>query len=197
MLIGKIIHSSDHLDYLCQVYRTDEVDQAPAPQDFAFGRFVGINLSDGSRIIGVIYNSQLFNPDFGRLGPRLSPESDLEVFSPDYLEERAMLVSIAALGTLQPDGSSDQTPPALTPEPDAGVYRLDQNDIHAFHLAQNRLQLAYAPLLLTRRSSVITELLLIIIDQLTELFPDQLELLSLLRDDLLWKARVTPVGGDV
>lgn len=196
MLLGKIIHSNDHLDYLCQIYRVDEVDRAPEPQDFAFGRFVAIHLADGSRIVGVIYNSQLVNPDFGRLGPRLSPENDLQVFSPDYLAERAVLVSIAALGTLRSDGSAIQTPPAVTPEPDAQVFRLDQDDIRSFHLIRDRLQLAYAPLLLTRRSSAINELMLIILEQLGELFPDQQRLLSLLRDDLLWKARVIPVGGE-
>jgi hypothetical protein len=196
MLLGKIIHSNDHLDYLCQIYRVDEVDRAPELEDFAVGRFVAIHLADGSQIVGVIYNSQLFNPDFGRLGPRLSPENDLQVFSPDYLAERAVLVSIAALGTLRSDGTAVQTPPALTPEPDAQVFRLDQNDIRSFHLVQDRLQLAYAPLLLTRRSSAINELMLIVLEQLGELFPEQQRLLSLLRDDLLWKARVTPVGGE-
>ncbi|MGD2161484.1 MAG: hypothetical protein PVI81_00015 [Anaerolineales bacterium] len=197
MLLGKIIQSSDHLEYLCQIYRADEVEHPPTPHDFAFGSFVALDLPGDSQMVGVIYNTQLFNPDFGRLGPRLSPQSDLEVFSPDYLQERATLVSIAALGTLKSDGSSNQSPPTLTPQPDALVHGLNEEQIRNFHLEKGRLQLAYAPLLLSRRLPVIPELLLLILDQLNDLFPDRSRLLSLLRDDLLWRARVTPVGGDV
>ncbi len=196
MLLGKIIHSDDHLDYLCQIYRTDEIEAPPTPQDFALGRFVAIELPDGSRMIGVIYNTQLFNPDFGRLGPRLSPENDLEIFSPDYLQERAVLVSIAAIGTLEADGSPNQAPPKLTPEPNAHVHMLHDDETRIFHLHHDRLQFAYAPRLLSRQSSVILEVLLILLDQLEVLFPDQARLLSLLRDDLLWRSRVAPVGGE-
>ena len=37
----------------------------------------------------MIYNTILMNPEFGSLGPRLSPKSELEIFSPDYLNEKA------------------------------------------------------------------------------------------------------------
>lgn len=196
MLLGKIVQSNDHLDYLCQIYRTDEVERPPSPEDYAYGRFVGVDLPGGGSLIGVIYDTRLFNPDFGRLGPRLSPENDLEIFSPDYLEERAVLVAIAALGTLEPDGAPSQATPALTPAPDALVHRLSDETIRGFHSANGRLQLAYAPRLLGRRSQTIPELLLVIVDQLSELFPDQTRLLALLKDDLLWRARVAPVGGE-
>jgi hypothetical protein len=142
MLLGKVIQSNDHLDYLCQIYRGDEIEQPPEPQDFGVGQFVSIELPDGSQMIGVIYNTQLYNPDFGRLGPRLSPQKDLEIFSPDFLEERALLISIVALGTLSEQGQPSQAPPVLTPEPDARVHRLDDPDIRRFHLVEEHFQLA-------------------------------------------------------
>lgn len=196
MLLGKLIQSNDHLDYLCQIYQGEEVEQPPAPEDYAFGMFVAIDLPGEGQLVGVIYNSQLFNPDFGRLGPRLSPENELEIFSPDYLEERAVLVAIAAIGTIQPNGNPSQGTPALTPNPDALVHRLSDETIRNFHLAGDKLQLVYAPLLLGRSSNTIPELLLVIINQLESLFPDRQRLLSLLQDDLLWRSRITPVGGD-
>jgi hypothetical protein len=196
MLLGKVIQSNDHLDYLCQIYRGDEIEQPPEPLDFGVGQFVAIELPGGSRMVGVIYNTQLYNPDFGRLGPRLSPQNDLEIFSPDFLEERAMLVSIAALGTLNEQAQASQTPPIMTPEPDALVHRLDDPEIRQFHLVEERFQLAYAPRLLGNGHRSIPELLLTIIDRLRELFPDQAGLLALLQDDLLWRARVSPIGGE-
>ncbi len=196
MLLGKIIHSNDHLEYLCQIYRADEIEPPPEPGDFAIGQFVSIDLPEGSSMIGLIFNTQLFNPDFGRLGPRLSPESDLEIFSPDFLEERAVLISIVAVGTSHPDGIVSQTPPTLTPDPDARVHRLGVDEIRNFHVHNDRLHLGYIPLLIRRRASTTQELLLLVIDQLGILFPAQERLLALLRDDLLWQARVAPLGGD-
>lgn len=196
MLLGKIIHSDHHLEYLCQIYRADEIENPPAPADFAFGQLVSVQLPDGSDLIGLIYNTHLFNPEFGRLGPRLSPERDLEIFSPDFLEERAVLVSIAAIGSIQPDGTASQAPPALAPDPDARVHRLDDDQIRNFHLLNDRLQLTYLPPLLNRRKSTTLELILMLIDRLKSLFPDQERLLSLLQDDLLWQARVAPIGGE-
>ena len=50
-------------------------------------------------MIGVIYNSQLINPEYGNYGPRLSTPSRLNtVFSPDYLNEQGVLISILLLG---------------------------------------------------------------------------------------------------
>jgi hypothetical protein len=196
MLLGKIIQSNSHLDYLCQIYRENEIENPPAAQDFALGRFVSVDLPDGSQMVGVIYNTQLFNPDFGRLGPRLSPQNELEIFSPDYLQERATLVSIAALGTLRSSSSGIQTPPALTPDPDARVHALNDEEIRRFHDVKGQLQMAYAPSLLGQQSPSTPELLIIIVDQLVELFPDKVGLLSLVRDDLLWRARVSPFGGE-
>lgn len=196
MLLGKIIQSNSHLDFLCQIYREDEIENPPNAQDFALGRFVSVDLPDGSQMVGVIYNTQLFNPDFGRLGPRLSPQSELKIFSPDYLQERATLILIAALGTLQSGNTATQTPPTLTPDPDARVHALSDEDTRSFHDIKGQFQMAYAPFLLGQRSPSTSELLIIIVDQLIELFPDQVRLLSLIRDDLLWRARVSPFGGD-
>ena len=46
-------------------------------------------------MIGVIYNSQLINPEYGSYRPRLSTPAKLNtVFSPDYLNEQGILISI-------------------------------------------------------------------------------------------------------
>src|SRR5437588_4072646 len=42
MDIGKIVKSYSHINYVCQVYGPREVEQMPAPADYAFGRFVRI-----------------------------------------------------------------------------------------------------------------------------------------------------------
>ncbi len=97
--IGKIVKSNTHVDYVCQVYGRGESPVPPQPADYQFGAFVGIELEEeGGQLVGVIYNTLLLNPDFGTLGPRLSPRQELEVFTPDYLAETATLVGVFALG---------------------------------------------------------------------------------------------------
>ena len=91
MPIGKLIKSDAHTDYVCQVYGPGEVETPLTRGDYAFGTFVRIALSDDRCPVGLIYDAVPFNPDFGRLGPRLSPEPELTVFSPDYLNEKAIL----------------------------------------------------------------------------------------------------------
>src|SRR5579875_3373319 len=110
MFIGKIVKSDSHINYVCQVYGPHEIEVQPDPAHYAFARFVRIALragfSDEGRgtttyIIGVIYDTLLLNPAFGTLGPRLSNEVQVEMFSPDYISEKVILISILILGTME------------------------------------------------------------------------------------------------
>ena len=112
--IGKLVKSNTHTDYVCQIYNPGEVDTLPSPSDFVFGTFVRIPLdAEQGHLVGVIYDTILLNPDFGNLGPRLSPAPDLAVFSPDYLAEKVTLVGITAVGTLSVEGVPTHGVPSL------------------------------------------------------------------------------------
>src|SRR5919108_4640327 len=186
MLIGRIVKSNSHVDYVCHVFGPGEVPQPPSPEDYAFGRFVRIPVGgravppspypdgadgpetrpsqdgaaarsdrDGSdarrrvdglvqtHLVGVIYNTVLVNPDYGSGGPRLSPETELEVLSPDYLNERAVLVGIVALGAwLRPPsiGAAHAPPlladhgvPPVAPAVNAEVETMTADEVARFH----------------------------------------------------------------
>jgi hypothetical protein len=195
MALGKIIKSNSHTDYICQVYGPGEVETLPAREDYAFGTFARIGLGDDRWLIGVIYDTMLFNPDFGRLGPRLSPEPELAVFSPDYLNEKATLVGIAAVGMIDATGNVIQGVPSLAASTDALVERMTDAQVRTFHQGNPTPQLAYAPLLLAQGSPLALHLLRTVIARLAALFPDQTDLLAVLQDDLAWKAQVGPLGG--
>jgi len=199
MLIGKIVSSNSHVEYLCQVYGVGEAEPAPMPADYGFGTFVAIEESDGAELIGVIYDTTLMNPEFGSLGPRLSPQEDLRVFSPDYLSERVTLVGVVALGAMGPDGAVHQGVPAVATTIDARVRCLDPDEIRAFHRVDgdrpgSGLQLAYLPMLTGMRSPLTPYLMLDVIARVMRLFPEEAPRLALLSDNLAWKARVEPVG---
>lgn len=195
MQLGKIVKSDGHVSYVCQVYGRGEVRQPPQPDDYTFGTFVAIALPNRRSLVGIIYDTMLFNPEFGRLGPRLSPEAELAVFSPDYLNERATLVCITAVGMVDADGRAAQGVPPLAATSDAVVERMADEQIRAFHALDGAPQLAYAPLLIAQRSPLALPLLRAVIAHLTALFPEQSGLLAVLGDDLAWKAQVGPLGG--
>ena len=146
--IGKIVKSNTHIDYVCQVYNLGEVEQCPQPGDYGFGTFVAIELDDGAplgnRLVGVIYNTLLMNPDFGSLGPRLSPRQDLEIFTPDYLAETATLVGLIAVGWIDAQGVCRQGVPPQAATVNNRVTRLDDERID--RLSSRRRGQTRAPL---------------------------------------------------
>lgn len=62
MVIGKIIKSNAHHDYVCQIYAAGEVERPPEPVDYRFSTFVGIQMDNGRSLIGLIYDTILLNP---------------------------------------------------------------------------------------------------------------------------------------
>lgn len=201
MRIGQIVKSNTHVDYVCQIDNPSESQSSPSPEDYAFGTFVRVGLSAeaghgaGSYLVGLVYSTILMNPEFGSLGPRLSPPADLEVFSPDYLQERATLVGVAAVGQVTP-GGTHQGVPRLAATVGAEVAKMSADDVRAFHTSASGagLSLAYAPLLLAQGDPLIPHLLLNVVNRLGDLFPDQARQLAVLRGNLAWKSAVTPVG---
>ena len=70
MTLARIVKSNSHVEYVAQVMRPGEVDEAPAAADYAFGTFVAIPRSSGDVAVGVVFDTTLVNPEFGALGPR-------------------------------------------------------------------------------------------------------------------------------
>jgi hypothetical protein len=197
MYIGRIVQSNAHTDYVCQIYGPGEVEAVPAPGDHAFGTFVRVALGESyGALVGIIYDTVLLNPEFGNLGPRLSPAADLAVFSPDYLAEKVMLVGIMAVGWVAPGGAVHQGVPPLAAQADAQVELMEDAAVHAFHwIPGGSVHMAYAPLVLGQGSHLARHLLLSVVDRLDALFEGHAAPLTVLRNELLWQATIGPVGG--
>lgn len=197
-VIGKIVKSNAHADYVCQIYTPGEIPAPPQPADFAFGSFAAIDLEDSlgrryGELVGVIYNTLLMNPEFGSLGPRLSPRQELEIFAPDYLQETATLVGVFALGWVDEAGVCHQGIPGLAATVGAQVRRMQAEEIRAFHTpAQGGVQVRYVSLLMGQNNPLATPLLLDMVDRLIRLFPEQTAQLAVLRNNLAWRAIVEP-----
>ena len=194
MFIGKIVSSSSHVEYTCQVHGPGETDQVPQPQDYGFSTFVAIQQPEGGLLIGVIYNTNLMNPEFGNLGPRLSPREELAIFSPDYLAEKVTLVSVYVLGMMEATGTMRQGIPVVAATLDARVRVLTREETVAFHRIDGRLRLAYMPMLIAMGNPLAPHLMLHILNYLSQLFPQETQRLAVLASNLAWKSRVQPAG---
>jgi len=195
MRLGKIVKSNSHNDYVCQIDGPGDVPEHPAAEDYAFGTFARISLEEpGRHLVGLIYSTILMNPEFGTLGPRLSSAAELEIFSPDYLNEQATLVGVFAIGQVNPDGSVTQGVPKLAASVNAVVDTLDKEHIRSFHQQANSLSLAYMPLLLAQGDPLVSHLLLTVVDHMMDIFPEHQRQLSVIRSNLAWKVSVTPAG---
>jgi len=192
MIIGRIVKSNSHVDYVCHIFGEGEIPDTPRPRDHALGRFVRIPIAgEDSNVVGVIYDTLLVNPEFGNLGPRLSPESELEVFSPDYLNEKAVLVGIMALGHSYPTAQGPgHEMPTMAPTVGAEVHVLTDQETAAFHRVGGRLRVGYLPRLAATRNPMVTEVLVRILSRLHQEFPAEARALDVLRKTLLWKSRV-------
>ncbi len=197
-MIGKLVKSNSHTDYICQIYGTGEVESPPKADAYAFGSFVRIPLGeDAGALIGIVYDTMLLNPEFGTLGPRLSPEPDLAVFSPDYLAEKVTLVGIKAVGMVDGAGSVTQGVPPLAAHIDAPIVALDDAGVRAFHqMPDGRVQIGYAPVLLGQAHPLARHLLMCVLDRLRMLFPEAAAHLDVVRHELTWQAYLGPLGGN-
>lgn len=207
--IGVIANSNSHIDYVCQLFGPMDQEQRPPPDAYAFGSFVAISLppfpatsphigqyptADAHCLIGVVYNSMLVNPNFTNLGPRLTSHTEQAVFSPDLIDETAMLVGLLALGWQDETGPQQGTP-RMSAEVGATVRRLTNEEVRQFHRDRNgRLTLRYAATLLAHNNPLVPALLLQIIDRLDALFPEEKAILQVMRNNVAWKSIVQPAG---
>ncbi len=208
--IGIIVSSDSHIQYWCQAYGPHEIAVPPSPQDYAFGQFVQVALPGpaaeaGARLIGVIYDTVLVNPAFGSLGPRLSTSDEQRaVFSPDYLTERATLLKILALGTL--DAASNHVRhgvPDLALELGALVAPLADAEVRAFHVFadegppggdQPYLHMGYLPQMISERSGLLQQAALHVLERLRRLLPEHQRMLGVVQRNLAWKLSVETAG---
>lgn len=231
MGIGKIVGSESHVRYTCQIFGPGEVATPPDPATYAFGGFVRMPLRTtlaaedvatlqshpASRsdallpappqtpwAVGFIYDTILVNPAFGTMGPRLSNDEQLAVFSPDYLAERAVLVSILVLGTMigegAPTGRVTHGVPALAPDLGAVVEPMSRAQVRAFHSFADTpetrpyLHLGYLPHTVAQDHPLLPMAMLRTVERLETLLPENAALLAIVKRNLAWRLKVLAAG---
>src|SRR5688572_10133412 len=133
MKIARIVKSNSHVDYVGRVLDGLDTTAVPAPEDYRFARFVTIP-NEAYTTFGIIYNSQLVNPEYGRLGPRLSSSAEMNaVFSPDLLHEQGVLIGLLLIGAVDEEGRVNQGVPRSIVPVNSDVFTMSAADVKSFH----------------------------------------------------------------
>ncbi len=190
--IGKVVKSNSHTDYVVQVYGSADGPEPPSPAEYAVGTFVTLEV-ELVRLVGVLYDTILLNPDYGSLGPRLSPRDEVAVFSPDYLDEKATLVGVLVVGEIDAEGRPSHSLPPLAAQVGTEACLLSEAEVRAFHTAPDdptRPRVGYLPRLMARGGDIAPGLAQLILARLARLFPEHARVLGVLRDNVAFRSTV-------
>jgi len=214
MLIARIVKSNSHVDYVGRVLDRIEIGNPPAPEHYRFGQFVFVPSNgrddatpgagrnpdsdrprssgrtlDAPGAIGIIYNSQLVNPDYDRVGPRLSTPVEMNtVFSPDLLNEQGVLIGVLRVGWIEQKKPHQGIPRAVIPV-NSEIVTISQEEMLSFHMnGSDRLSLHYYPHVVTHARQFAQQLLISVLDQIEAACDDRAKPeIALLRSTLNWQ----------
>jgi hypothetical protein len=188
MKIARIVKSNSHVDYIGRIIDALDSAEPPAPSDYQFAQFVSIPTGPGA-VVGIIYNSQLINPEYGRLGPRLSSSAEMNaVFSPDLVNEQGVLIGLLLVGWVE-GGVSHQGIPRTVIPVNSEVVTMSESEVRAFHTDErDRLALRYYSQVITHARQFAPQLLLAALDNLEAIFRDSAQSeIAVLRRTLNWQ----------
>ena len=197
--IGSIVSSNSHLDYVVEIFKERDCDRPPELHEREFGQPVFIKKTvNGTEhaVMGVIYDTQLVDPDQGRTGPRLA-QDDQAQFTPGYIEERTTLAGVALLGTapITDDriiAEPSHQMPRWTLEVEDTVFHCPDELTANFHTVDGQIQLAYIDRLVDIAGDLGAEVIVALIDRLRSTLPDDDQsqrVLDVVEQNIQWQAR--------
>ncbi|NEQ51405.1 MAG: hypothetical protein F6K11_14905 [Leptolyngbya sp. SIO3F4] len=198
--LGTVVKSNSHCDYVVQLDTGRDVIAPPVANDYGFGQFVSLETDQKHWAVGIIYNSQLFNPAFLSSGPQLTSAPD-PLFTPDLIQETKTLLSVVLVGSLVDQGEHTfgqhgiprNVVPVNTP-----VYCMDAQSRHRFHLsADHRPQFRYYGHLLNCGGAFAVQLTQQVLTELSDsgLFSNEDQrALQMLCKELTWKSTFGAMG---
>jgi hypothetical protein len=192
--IAKVVKSNSHVDYVARVIDELDADSPPASEEYGFAQFVRLPVSEDEEVVGVVYDTQLANPDYGTFGPRLSSHADLKVLSPDFLHEQGVLLGILLLGWRARAGGQGGwvarhgVPRRVVPVGQE-VFSLPDAEVFEFHRGEGgAVQLHYFSQALMHAGAFAVPLVEAVIAQLEPACePAERQRLCVLKKSLVWQ----------
>lgn len=188
MKIGKIIKSDNHFNYKCRIYNNYETEKNLTEEDFYFGQFVKSYISENKQGIGVIYNSQLYNPDFANFGLKTGNSEHNIVTIPDYMDETSIFIDLIMIGWIDNGKYNQDTTPWILPH-DSDVYKMEAKEVINFHYNDNnKLNINYINNILVHTGIFAPQLLMNILKYLETIIDKKEKTkLELLKQHILWQ----------
>lgn len=188
MKIGKIIKSDSHFNYKCRIFSNNETENNLTGDDFYFGQFVKSYISEKKQAIGIIYNSQLFNPDYSNFGQKAGSIEQNIVTIPDYIDETSIFLDLMMIGWNEDDEYHQDITPWVLPL-NSEVYQMETDEIIKFHYNNNNnLNINYINSLLTHTGIFAPQLLMNIFNFLENNIDKKEKVkLELLKQHILWQ----------
>ncbi len=190
--IARVVKSNSHVDYVARVIDELDADAPPAPEEYGFAQFVSLPVGEAEEVVGVVYDTQLANPDYGSFGPRLSSHADLKVLSPDFLHEQGVLLGVLLLGWRVREGRAwagrHGVPRRVVPVGQE-VFSLPADEVFDFHRGEGgRLQLHYFSQAVAHAGPFAVPLVEAVISQLEPACePAERQRLCVLKKSLVWQ----------
>jgi hypothetical protein len=186
--IAKIVASRSHVDYVGRVIDKLDAESAPASDDYGFAQFVSLPVDESTETVGVIYDTQLVNPEYGNFGPRLSPPAELSILSPDYLNEQGVFAGVLLLGWRDGAGTHHAVPRRVIPVGQE-VYAMPDAEVLKFHRdGAGHLRLHYFSQVVAHAGAFAVALIEAIIAQLEPgCAPEERQRLCVLKKSLVWQ----------
>ena len=211
--LAKIVKSNSHIDYIGRIVDRLDTNEPPARDDYGFAQFVTLvpshderdgrqdgtvgnystsaSASDVREVVGVIYDTQLANPEYASFGPRLSPAAELAVLSPDFLNEQGVLIGILLLGWREGAraGRVRHGVPREVIPAGADVYAMTSDEVRRFHLSgDEQLQLHYFSQVINHAGAFGVPLVEAIVEQLeATATAEERQRLCVLKKSLVWQ----------
>ena len=194
--IAKVVKSNSHVDYVARVIDELDADAPPSPDEYGFAQFVRLPAHEGEEVVGVVYDTQLANPEYGTFGPRLSSHADLKVLSPDFLHEQGVLLGILLLGWRTRDGgkaaggwAAHHGVPRRVVPVGQEVFSMSDAEVFEFHRgAGGAVQLHYFSQALAHAGAFAVPLVEAVIEQLEPACePSERQRLCVLKKSLVWQ----------
>ena len=192
--IAKVVKSNSHVDYVARVIDELDADAPPSPDEYGFAQFVSLPVREGEEVVGVVYDTQLANPEYGTFGPRLSSHADLKVLSPDFLHEQGVLLGVLLLGWRERAGArggwaAHHGVPRRVVPVGQEVFSLSPAEVDGFHRgAGGAVQLHYFSQALAHAGPFAVPLVEAVIGQLEPgCEPAERQRLCVLKKSLVWQ----------
>lgn len=213
MLLGRVFRRATQTTCLCLIQNEPETGEAPAPGEYAPGRFVRIEvlgrehhssaLTDATEkgsqtyLVGFVYNTLA-----ARGGAKSAATGEIQTDPSALRSGRSAIIAIRVVGGVEKDNtpsvgtgliSVTQGKPPYSPAVGDPVEMMTDEQVRSFHsyaeLGQDStpyLHLDYIPLLLRERNPLLLLAAMQAVEHLECLFPANRQVLSIVKRSCTW-----------